>query len=278
MPEQVPQIIDGKATAAKHLKRLAEASSEPLGIGIIVATDDPATKRYISGKRLAAEQLGWRCEVTQLGPTASLEEIATACQAFNQNQSIDGYIVQLPLPAGVDSEKVFAAVDVAKDADGLTRTNLDRLYAGAPAIIPATSKGILSLLEDYHIPIAGRTITVVGQGELTGKPLAALLEQKDALVTRADKDTTDLAAATRTADILVVATGNAGLITGEMVKSGVVVIDVGINKSGAGIVGDVDYESVSRKVSAITPVPGGVGPMTVASLLENVYELSQQAG
>ncbi|MSU76091.1 bifunctional 5,10-methylenetetrahydrofolate dehydrogenase/5,10-methenyltetrahydrofolate cyclohydrolase [Patescibacteria group bacterium] len=275
MAERKPVIIDGTAIAAKHLKRLAEASDRPLGLGIIVATDNPATETYVGYKQVAAKDLGWRCDTKDLGPTATQTDLIAAAEAFNANKEIDGYIVQLPLPDGVNEREVFATVDAAKDADGLTPENLRRLEAGEPGVIPATPRGILTLLEEYNISIEDRNVTVVGQGKLTGGPLSILLEQRGAKVTRVDRSTADLAAATKSADVLIVATGNVDLITADMVKEGVAIIDVGINKLEDGVTGDVDFEGVKAKASAITPVPGGVGPMTVASLLENVYDLSR---
>lgn len=272
------EIIDGTKVAAEHMKRLAERTEQPLGLGIIVATDNPATEKYVGRKQEAAEKLGWRCDITRLAADATEADVIAAAEAFNADQDVDGYIVQLPLPDGVAQERVFAAVEPTKDADGLSPQNLEHLYAGEPAVVPATPRGILTLLEEYQIPVEGRNVTVVGQGKLTGEPLSALLEQRGAHVTRADKSTADLATATRTADVLVVATGNIDLITADMVKKGAAIIDVGINKLEAGVVGDVDFDGVKGKVSAITPVPGGVGPMTVVSLLENVYDLAQPAG
>lgn len=277
MAERKPTIIDGTTVAARRLDQLRDRTKRRLTLGIITATDDPATRTYVGRKREAAERLGWRCRIVELPPTASQPEVLEAVSAFNDDPAVDAYIVQLPLPDSVDHTAVFSAVDPAKDADGLSAKNLEALYAGQPALVPATPRGILELLEAYDISVSGRKATVVGQGMLTGRPLAALLEQRGAEVTRADQSTGDLGAATRTADILVVATGNIDLITADMVKEGAVVIDVGINQLQVGITGDVDFDSVKRKASAITPVPGGVGPMTVVSLLENVSDIAKNS-
>lgn len=268
-------IIDGKAVAEQRLQKLAERITEPIGLGILVATDDPATERYVAAKKRQGEAAGFRVDIRRLTSVSSLDEVIAACEALNTDDSITGYIVQLPLPEGVDADRALAAVLPSKDADGLTPENLERLYAGQPGVIPATPKGILTLLETYKIPVRSQEIAVVGQGRLTGAPLSALLEQRGARVTRCTKEVTDLGAATRAADIVVVAAGRPGLITADMVKEEVTVIDVGVTQQDGGIVGDVDFEAVSQKASAITPVPGGVGPMTVISLLENVADLAE---
>lgn len=274
MTQEKPVIMDGNAVANRRLSRLAKASA-PHTLGIVVATNDAATNSYVSRKRELAERIGWQCRITKLPTTAAQPDIIEAIQGFNRDRTIDGLIVQLPLPKGVNPELVFATVDPRKDADGLHPNNLQALYDGNPHIIPATPRGILELLAAYDLPVSGRKVTVVGQGRLTGHPLSALLEQRGAKVTRADRSTKNLAETTRAADILVVATGNPGLITADMVGKNAVVVDVGINRMKDGVTGDVDFDSVKPKVSAITPVPGGVGPMTVVSLLENVHDLAK---
>lgn len=276
MAEEKPTIIDGKSVADKRLRELRRRVGDAsLGLGIIVATDNPATRAYIAQKRRRGEAVGYRVTVRELASDSSLEQIVAACDEFNADDLITAYIVQLPLPVGVDPDRALAAVAPEKDADGLSPANLEKLYAGKPGIVPATPKGILTLLKEYRIPIKGQRVTVVGQGRLAGQPAAALLEQRGAEVTRCDESTADLPAATRPADLLIVAAGHPGLITAEMVKPGAAVIDVGITRIDGKTVGDVDFDAVAKKVSAITPVPGGVGPMTVVSLLENVAELAQ---
>lgn len=272
-------IIDGKAVAAKRLRALAErVAGRKIGLGIVVATENPATRNYVAQKQRQAETVGYSVTIRDLESDSSLEQIVSACEELNADDSVDGYIVQLPLPEGVDVDKALVAVAPGKDADGLAPANLKRLYAGEPAVVPATPKGILNLLAAYKIPVAGQKITVVGQGRLAGRPLSALLEQRGARVTRCDKLTKDLPAGTRTADVLIVAAGHPGLITADMVKEGVAVIDVGISQVDGATVGDVDFAAVSKKAAAITPVPGGVGPMTVVSLLENVADLAEING
>jgi methylenetetrahydrofolate dehydrogenase (NADP+)/methenyltetrahydrofolate cyclohydrolase len=275
MPDHAT-IIDGKTVAAEHTRALLERTAgEPVGLGILVATDNPATAKYIAAKRRQAEEMGYSVTIHKLSADSSQADIIAACEALNADDSVDGYIVQLPLPDGVDVDAALAAVAPEKDADGLSPANLEKLYAGDTAVIPATPKGILSLLEAYKIEVQGKTVTVVGQGRLTGGPLSKLLELRGANVIPCDKSTPDIPEKTRGADVVVVAAGSPGLITADMVKEGAAVIDVGITRIDGEIVGDVDYDAVSKKTSAITPVPGGVGPMTVVSLLENVADLAQ---
>lgn len=270
-------IIDGKKIAAERQEVLAKKVKNHLCLGIIVATDNQATHTYVRSKQKTAEAVGYRAVIENLGPDATEQTVLAACEKFNQNPDITGYIVQLPLPQGVDPLKVGAAIDPAKDADGLTPTNLGYLFTKQERVLPATPKGILTLLESVGEPVSGREVTVVGKGLLVGLPIAALLSNRGATVTSCDSKTRDLAAHTKAAEILITAVGKPGLITGEMVGNGAVVIDVGTTKLDETLKGDVDFASVEPKAKAITPVPGGVGPMTVISLLENVYELSKRA-
>lgn len=277
-------ILDGAKLAASKRTELAAKvtglSFQP-GLGIIVATDNPATAAYIARKQAGAEEVGFLTKVTQLSPTATAEEIAAACQEFNADPQITGYIVQLPLPPGIDKLGILAAVDPSKDADGLSPLNLGYLAAGAPRIVPATPRGVLTLLESNDIVLRGRTVAILGKGFLVGAPLSVLLAQRGATVTTCDSKTRNTAFHTLASDIIITAVGVAGLLTADMVTEGAVVVDVGMVKTENGLRGDVDFEPVAAKASAITPVPGGVGPMTVVSLLENVYDLAviaEQAG
>ncbi|MDP9212199.1 MAG: bifunctional 5,10-methylenetetrahydrofolate dehydrogenase/5,10-methenyltetrahydrofolate cyclohydrolase [bacterium] len=272
-----PVILDGTAAAERRLKRLARKAGRGVGptLGIIVATGNPETYTYIEQKRKRAEAVGCRVVMDDLGPRATKRKLLEACARMNRSRGITGYIVQLPLPRGIDPIEIFAVVDPAKDADGLTPENLGRLYTGRPGILPATPKGILELLGDYRIDPKGMHVTVVGKGLLTGLPLATLLSHRGATVTSCDKLTKDLSAHTRTADLVVTAAGKPGLITARMIGKGAVVVDVGVTRLKTRLSGDVDFAGVSKKARAITPVPGGVGPMTVVSLLENVYALAE---
>ncbi|HEY8108400.1 MAG TPA: bifunctional 5,10-methylenetetrahydrofolate dehydrogenase/5,10-methenyltetrahydrofolate cyclohydrolase [Patescibacteria group bacterium] len=268
------RILDGTATAEKRLKRLAKRKPGGLTLGIVLATDNPATRTYVDQKQRRAEQIGYSVTIDDLGPRADRKAILAACARMNRSKRITGYIVQLPLPKGIDPLEVFAAVDPRKDADGLTPENLGRLYTNRPGILPATPKGILELLDDHRVGLTGIQATVVGKGILTGLPLATLLSHRGATVTSCDRHTKDLGRRTREADLVVVAVGKPKLITARMVRRRAVVVDVGTNRSGNRLIGDVDYAAVSKKASLITPVPGGVGPMTVVSLLENVHQLA----
>lgn len=271
------RLLDGSKTATERRKRLAERIEPGLHLGIIVATDDGATLSYIEAKRSAAAEIGMQSSVTDLGPEASRQTILEACRAYNADPALSGYIVQLPLPAGIDRLDILAAVAPAKDADGLTPTNLGYLAAGHPRIVPATPKGVISLLDTYGVPTRGRHAVIIGKGLLTGLPLSMMLAQRGATVTVCDSDTPDISVHTRQADILVTATGVAGLITADMVRPGSTVIDIGTSVRDGRIVGDVRFGEAKKVAGAITPVPGGVGPMTVVSLLENVHELSKLA-
>lgn len=272
------KLIDGRRLAERRRKALRKRVHPGTRLGIITATDNPATSVYVRQKQRAAAAVGIDVEVADLGPRASRKRLLDTCRSFNRSKRISAYIVQLPLPRSVDVREVIDAIDPAKDADGLTAVNLGRMVAGSPGVIPATPKGVLSLLQAHRVPLRGTEITIIGKGRLTGAPLAALLSARGATVTTCDVHTKDLAAAARRADVLVVAAGAPGLVTAPMVKRGAVVIDIGITRVGDDLLGDVDFEAVAKKAGAITPVPGGVGPMTVVSLLENVVALQRSAG
>lgn len=271
-------LLDGSKLATERrgaLKKRVEGYAGKLTLGVIVATNDPAVLSYDAGKKKAAEEVGFDFVMNDLGPAATKEELLGACRTFNEDPTITGYIVQTPLPAGIDPVEIFAAVEPAKDADGLTPGNLARLFLGQGEILPATPRGILTLLESVDVAISGQIVTVIGKSILVGLPIATILAQRGATVISCDSKTPDLGAQTRQADIVISATGQPKLLTRKMVKEGVVVIDVGIARTEGGLVGDVDYASVAPRAALITPVPGGVGPMTVVSLLENVWQLHE---
>jgi methylenetetrahydrofolate dehydrogenase (NADP+)/methenyltetrahydrofolate cyclohydrolase len=231
----------------------------------------------VAGKPRAAKRVGFNSELNDLGADATSEQLLAAIDAWNHDSDITAFMVQTPLPRDVNPLEMFAAVDPLKDSDGLSPTNLGLLFSGRTRVAPATPAGVMTMLDAYKIPLSGQVATVVGKSVLVGRTVAALLAQRGVTVISCDSKTPDLGAQTRQADIVIAATGRPGLITADMVKEGAIVIDVGITKQGESLVGDVDFEAVSKKASAITPVPGGVGPMTVVSLLENVYALSQLA-
>jgi methylenetetrahydrofolate dehydrogenase (NADP+)/methenyltetrahydrofolate cyclohydrolase len=277
-------IIDGKAIAAEirrevadETKVLADKGITP-GLATVVVGEDPASRIYVSGKRKACAEVGinsWDHDLAASTPQAELLELLARLEADDQ---VHGILVQLPLPAHIDEDAVLNAVPPQKDADGFHPCNLGRLLAGDPLIAPATPAGIRELLLRTGVETTGAEVVVVGRSNIVGKPVAALLMQKrpggNSTVTVCHTATRDIAAHTRRADILIAAIGRPKAITAPMVAPGAVVIDVGINRTEQGIAGDVDFDAVKEVASAITPVPGGVGPMTIAMLLKNVVTLA----
>ncbi len=268
------QILDGKVVAAavkaEVVDQIRQLGRRP-GLAMVLVGEDPASQAYVRGKRRDAEEVGMASFHHHLAVTASQGEVEGLIDRLNQDPEVDGILVQLPLPGGLDAEAVVERIDPGKDADGLHPINLGKIILGIPGPRPCTPSAVLRILDHYGIPPAGKRAVVVGRSFLVGWPLALLLSAKgvDATVTIAHSRTPDLAAITREADLLVAAVGVAGLITAEHVKPGAVVIDVGINRTGERLVGDVDFEDVIEVAGAITPVPGGVGPMTRAVLLVN---------
>ncbi len=279
------RILDGKAVAREvraevkvRAGRLRERGIVPK-LGIVLAGGFAPSQIYVRSKERACARAGIEVEVARFPDETTFEELRDRIQEWNQDKALHGMIVQLPLPGGIDSSKVLDLVKPGKDVDGLTSMNLGKLVAGRPEFMPATPAGIIELLVRSRVGISGRRVVVVGRSELVGKPLANILllrgDRGDATVTVCHSKTRDLAEVCRSADILVVAAGRARLVDGDMVKPGAVVIDVGINRTEQGLVGDVDFDSVAAKASAITPVPGGVGPMTVAMLLVNTVKAAE---
>ncbi len=270
------RIIDGKALAAE-----VRASLKPLvaslaargirpGLAVILAGDDPASRVYVRNKVLACEETGIRSERHEFPVDVSEKILLEKIAALNADPAVHGILVQLPLPRQVNSVRILEAVSAAKDVDGFHNQNLGALLAGTPKLVPCTPAGVMHLLEHAGVPLAGSRAVVIGRSTIVGKPLALLLLQKDATVTICHSKTRDLELIARQADILVAAIGRAKLVTASMVKPGACVIDVGVNRlPGGGLAGDVDFASVKEVAGWITPVPGGVGPMTIAMLLEN---------
>ncbi|APB32971.1 bifunctional 5,10-methylene-tetrahydrofolate dehydrogenase/ 5,10-methylene-tetrahydrofolate cyclohydrolase [Gloeomargarita lithophora Alchichica-D10] len=273
------QILDGK-TLAQRLKGqlqtwLAEVSPQvgrPPGLAVIWVGDNPASAAYVGQKQKSCAQVGITSFGGQFPAHTSQGELAHLIQQFNQDERVDGILVQLPLPADLDSTKLLHTITPDKDVDGLHLVNLGKLLRGEPGLQSCTPAGVMRLLGHYQIPLAGKQAVVVGRSILVGKPLGLLLLASDATVTFAHSRTPDLAGLTRQADILISAVGRQGLITPQMVKPGAVVVDVGINRTPAGLVGDVDFVGVQAVASYLTPVPGGVGAMTVAQLLLNTVQ------
>lgn len=280
-----PLILDGKKTAqaiqeelTQDVRDLKERGVTPKLL-IILVGNNPASVIYVNNKERACRKIGVEVETVRLPENAKANQVAEAIVKANEDKNVHGIILQLPLPSHLNEFSLVELIKPEKDVDGLTAVNLGRLMLGKPNFVPATPRGIVELLLRNSIPIARRRVVIVGRGELVGKPLANLLllrgERGDATVTVCHSKTEDLAMFCQKAEILIVAAGRPGLITGDMVSDGVVVIDAGINRTEKGIVGDVEFDSVAVKAEAITPVPGGVGPMTVAMLLSNVIKAAK---
>jgi len=268
-------IIDGKAVAARVRAEVAAEVARmdtPPGLATVLVGDDPASQIYVSGKHKACAEVGINSIRHDLPADTSEADVLAVIDALNADPAVSGMIVQLPLPAHVDAARATSAVDPAKDVDGLTPTNAGLLVQGRDGLVPATPSGVMELLRTYDTPLEGAHAVVVGRSDLVGKPVGALLLAENATVTTCHSRTRDLAAVCRSADVLVAAVGRPRLITGEMVKEGATVIDVGMNRTDDGLVGDVHFESAAARARAITPVPGGVGPMTIAMLLRNTLK------
>ncbi len=287
------EIIDGKAIAAQIRAEVADEVGRlhqkgvKLGLTAILVGDDPASRIYVETKRKACSEVGISSEVKRLPESISLEDLLECVDSLNRDREVNGILVQRPLPGHIPEERVLESVEPEKDVDGFHPRNLGRLLAGSPTFVPATPLGIQELLLRSEHPPEGEDVVIVGRSGLVGRPLAALLMQKaegaNATVTICHSGTRRLVDHTKRASILVVAAGRPSLVRGPMVKEGAVVVDVGINRvkdptrpRGYRIVGDVAFEEVSRVAGAITPVPGGVGPMTVAMLLKNTLAAGQQ--
>ncbi|HHB12504.1 MAG TPA: bifunctional methylenetetrahydrofolate dehydrogenase/methenyltetrahydrofolate cyclohydrolase FolD [Chromatiales bacterium] len=288
------RIIDGRAIAAQVLEEVRKGVSELRAAGLVprLATvlvgEDPASRAYVGNKRRTCEQVGIESVHHQLPASTPGEALLELVRELNEDPGIHGILVQLPLPRGLDTQAVIEAIDPAKDVDGFHPVNLGRLVAGLETFVSCTPAGILELIHRSGFETRGRHVVIVGRSNIVGKPLMNLLVQKsptaDATVTVCHSGTRDLAEHTRRADILVAAVGRPHLIGADMVRSGAVVVDVGINRvadaqapRGHRLVGDVDFEAVRRRAAAITPVPGGVGPMTVAMLMVNTLKAARRA-
>jgi methylenetetrahydrofolate dehydrogenase (NADP+) / methenyltetrahydrofolate cyclohydrolase len=272
-------ILDGKATLATikdELRSRVKALASPPGLGTVLVGDDPGSQSYVAGKHRDCAELGIASIRRDLPATATQADVLAAISSLNADPACDGYIVQLPLPAGLDEIAVLEAVDPAKDADGLHPINLGLLVLGKPAPLPCTPRGIVELLRRFDVPIGGAEVVVVGRGTTVGRPLGLLLTRKseNATVTLCHTGTRDLAAHVARADIVVAAAGVPGLITADMIRPGAAVLDVGISRIGGKLVGDVAVD-VLEKAGYLAPMPGGVGLMTRAMLLTNVVELAE---
>ena len=265
-------IIDGKAIAAEVRERVraevAQLEAKP-GLATILVGEDPASHVYVRNKRKACEEAGMTSIHHELPSDATQDQVAELIGTLNHDPAVNGILLQLPVPPQVDGDAMTAMIDPLKDVDGLTPTNAGLLVQGSEALVPCTPAGVMELLRVTGVELRGAEAVVIGRSKLVGRPLASLLLAEDATVTMCHSRTRDLAEVCRRADVLVAAVGVPQLVNGEMVREGAVVIDVGINRGEDGLIGDVDFESVAPKAAAITPVPGGVGPMTIAMLLAN---------
>ena len=268
------KIIDGKALAAQVKARCA-AGAQGLarrpGLAVILVGDDPASRVYVSGKERDCAECGFLSFEHKLPADTTERELLTLIDRLNGDSAVDGILVQLPLPAHLNEEKVLNAISPDKDVDCFHPVNVGKMVTGQPVFLPCTPAGVMEMLRAYEIPVAGRHCVVLGRSNIVGKPMATLLLAQSGTVTICHSKTPDMAAFTRQADILVSAVGRTGLVTADMVKEGAVVIDVAMNRNAEGkLCGDVDFAAVEKKASYITPVPGGVGPMTRAMLMENL--------
>src|SRR5215472_2468001 len=276
-------ILDGKATAAAVRSELAgrvaslKAGGVVPGLGTILVGDDPGSVVYVAGKHRDSAELGIASIRRDLPATASQQQVQDAVAELNADPGCNGFLVQLPLPAGLRSQPVLELIDPGKDADGLHPMNLGRLVLGEPGPLPCTPLGIVELLHRYEVPLAGADVTVIGRGVTVGRPLGLLLTRRteNATVTLCHTGTVDLAAHTKNADIVIAAAGKPGLLTADMVRAGAAVLDVGITRTPDGLVGDVGPE-VAEVAGHLARVPGGVGPMTRAMLLANVVSLAER--
>jgi methylenetetrahydrofolate dehydrogenase (NADP+) / methenyltetrahydrofolate cyclohydrolase len=277
------QILDGRAAAAaikedlsQRVAALTRAGTVP-GLGTVLVGDDPGSHAYVAAKHRDCAQVGIASIRRDLPADATQQQVEAVIDELNADPACTGYIVQLPLPPGIDGNRVLLRMDPAKDADGLHPVNLGRLVLGEPGPLPATPRGIVELLRRYDVPIAGAEVTVIGRGITVGRTLGLLLTRRseNATVTLTHTGTKDLVGHTRRADIVVAAAGRPGLLTADMVRPGAAVLDVGITRTEAGLVGDVAPE-VAEVAGYLAPVPGGVGPMTRAMLLANVVDAAEQ--
>jgi len=275
-------ILDGKKLSEKikeNLKKEVEelkAKGITPGLAVILVGDDPASQTYVKMKRNACQKVGIYSVVHEFPENITEKELLSTIKMINENPNIHGLLIQLPLPKHIDTTKVLEAVDPSKDVDGFHPYNMGRLVEGLDTFAPCTPLGVMEIFKEYNIDLKGKDVCVVGASNIVGKPMWALLVNAWATVDICHIETRDLAAHTKNADIVIVGVGKPNLITADMVKDDVIVVDIGINRLDDGrLVGDVDFENVSKKASYITPVPGGVGPMTIAMLLKNTVKAAK---
>ncbi len=277
------KLIDGKALAknireevSKEVEKLNQKYDIVPGLAVVLVGNDPASQAYVKMKAKACKEVGFYSIVHEMPETISQDEIIATIEMMNKNPRIDGILVQLPLPSHIDTTRILEVIDPAKDVDGFHPYNVGRLVTNLDSFVPCTPLGVMKMFEAYDIELRGKDVCVVGASNIVGKPMASLLLNAEATVTVTHIYTKDLKAHTLKADIVIVGVGVPNLIKADMVKDGAVVIDIGINRLENGkLVGDVDFENVAPKCSYITPVPGGVGPMTIAMLLSNTLKAAK---
>jgi methylenetetrahydrofolate dehydrogenase (NADP+)/methenyltetrahydrofolate cyclohydrolase len=278
-------VIDGKAVAASvrgrvagEVEELSSSLGRPPGLATVLVGDDPASAIYVRRKREACEEVGIRSFHHEPDGSISQEALLELVGELNGSEEIDGILVQLPLPDQIDADAIVTALDPGKDVDGLTPTSAGRLARGEPGLVPCTPQGVMELLASAGVDPAGKEAVIVGRSNLVGRPLFSLLLGANATVTVCHSRTPDLGEVCRRAEILIAAAGRPGLVTADMIRPGATVIDVGTNRTDDGLVGDVDFEAAVEVAGAITPVPGGVGPMTIAMLLANTVQAARARG
>ena len=270
-------ILDGKSIANKiteELKKKTQSLTNKPKLAVLLVGDNPASQIYVRNKQKKAEYIGFDSIVIPLPKEATEDNILEHIYILNEDTNINAILVQLPLPDGINQKRIIEAIDPIKDVDGFTSYNFGRLALGyKPYVYPCTPKGIIKLLEEYNVELTGKSILVIGRSNIVGKPVSLMLQQKNATVTMANSYTKNLKEISKQADIIISAIGKPKFITQDYIKDNAVIVDVGINRIDTGLCGDIDFENVKEKTSFITPVPGGVGPMTIAMLMENTFEL-----
>ena len=270
-------ILDGKSLANKiteELKNKTQSLTNKPKLAVLLVGDNPASQIYVKNKQKKAEYIGFESIVIPLPKESTEDNILEHIYILNEDTNINAILVQLPLPEGINQKRIIEAIDPIKDVDGFTSYNFGRLALGyKPYAYPCTPKGIIKLLEEYNIELTGKNVLVIGRSNIVGKPVSLMLQQKNATVTMANSYTINLKEISKQADIIISAVGKSKFITQDYVKNGAIMVDVGINRTDIGLCGDVDFENVKEKTSFITPVPGGIGPMTIAMLMENTLEL-----
>ncbi|HEO0434747.1 TPA: bifunctional methylenetetrahydrofolate dehydrogenase/methenyltetrahydrofolate cyclohydrolase [Streptococcus agalactiae] len=274
------ELIDGKALSQKmqaelgrKVERLKEQHGIIPGLAVILVGDNPASQVYVRNKERSALEAGFKSETLRLSESISQEELIDIIHQYNEDKSIHGILVQLPLPQHINDKRIILAIDPKKDVDGFHPMNTGHLWSGRPMMVPCTPAGIMEMFREYHVDLEGKHAVIIGRSNIVGKPMAQLLLDKNATVTLTHSRTRNLSEVTKEADILIVAIGQGHFVTKDFVKEGAVVIDVGMNRDENGkLIGDVVFEQVAEVASMITPVPGGVGPMTITMLLEQTYQ------